>query len=264
MWRTSTLDDNYPAYIRRMMRSTLPETYESQVQHLQSSPKFERLENEQWSPRSFPGYTVVTPPGNDPSNGPLYAQVAAQQQKLLESLGTDLFIPIPPDSFHLTIADLIWSDGFIHATTTDPEFEEKLRSSIATSFEQSSHLKQNQPIRFKVAGLMVMTRALALALVATDEAGYNQMLELRRSIYQSPLLMSIGIEQQYHFTPHITLGYFGDLSEVDRSALAQKIDQLNQPWLDAEETFWVKQAELRRFPDMTRYERSSDWPSFVF
>jgi hypothetical protein len=260
------LDDNYPAYIRRMMRSTLPDTYESQVRHVQSSPKFERLASGTWSPNPFPGYTVVTPPGQqeDLANGAFYGHLAEYQQQLVQSLGQELFIPVPSESFHLTIADLIWSDGFIHATTSDPGFEEKLRSSIAASFEQNSHLRLEQPIGLKAVGLMVMTRALAIALVATDETGYNQMLELRRSIYQSPLLMSIGIEQQYHFTPHITLGYFGDLSTVDRSALAVKMDELNQPWVGTEETFWVKKAELRHFPDMTKYTRSEDWPSFLF
>jgi hypothetical protein len=259
------LDDNYSTYIRRMMRSTLPDTYESQVRNLQSSPKFERLPSGSWSPKPFPGYTVVTPPGaEDPANSPLYGHVAEYQQQLIQVLGSSLFIPVPSESFHLTIADLIWSDSFTHAMATDPSFEEKLRSSIEASFEHNRQARLDQPIGFRVVGLMVMTRSLALALVATDEAGYNQMLELRRSIYQSPLLMSIGIEQQYHFTPHITLGYFGDLAAVDRSALATKIDELNQPWVGTEETFWAKQAELRRFPDMTQYTRSSDWPSFIF
>ncbi len=259
------MDDTYSTYIRRMMRSTLPDTYESQVRNLQSSPKFERLPSGAWSPKEFPGYTVVTPPGaEDPANSPLYGHVAEYQQQLVQSLGPSLFIPVPPESFHLTIADLIWSDSFTHAMKTDSGFEEKLRSSIEASFEQNRQISLDQPIGFRVVGLMVMTRALALALVATDEAGYNQMLELRRSIYQSPLLMSIGIEQQYHFTPHITLGYFGELSEVDRSALATKIDELNQPWVGTEETFWAKKAELRQFPHMNSYVRSSDWPSFTF
>jgi hypothetical protein len=265
-WRTSTLDDNYSTYIRRMMRSTLPDTYESQVRNLQSSPKFERLPSGAWSPKTFPGYTVITPPGaeEDPANAALYGNVAKYQQQLVNSLGQELFIPVPLESLHLTIADLIWSDSFTHAAAMDSNFEEKLRSSIEASFEHNAQTRPHQPIGFRVVGLMVMTRALALSLVATDEAGYNQMLELRRSIYQSPLLMSIGIEQQYHFTPHITLGYFGDLAAVDRSALATKIDELNQPWVGTEETFWAKQAELRQFPHMNSYVRSSDWPSFIF
>lgn len=259
------MDDNYPAYIRRMMRSTLPDTYDAQIRHVQSSSKFERLTSGAWSATPFPGYTVVTPPAEeDPANGPLYGRIETYQQQLVQALGSSLLIPVPPGSFHLTIADLIWSDAYLHAKASDPDFEEKLRSSIATSFEQSSHLRLDQPIGFRIVGLMVMTRAVVLALAATDETGYNQMLELRRSIYQSPDLMAIGIEQQYHFTPHITLGYFGDLSAVDRSALATQIDTLNQPWVGTEETFWVKQAELRQFPDMTRYSRSEDWPSFLF
>ena len=71
-----------------------------------------------------------------------------------------------------------------------------LQSGIAGSFQQSSHLRSRTPIPFRLAGLMVMTRALAVSLVATDETGYRHVLEMRRSIYQNPDLISIGIEQQ--------------------------------------------------------------------
>lgn len=259
------MDDNYSAYLRRIMRSTLPDTYESQVRNVQSSGKFEQTDSGTWMPTAFPGYTIVTPTGReDSANESLYERLASFQQQLLGALSSQIFIPVPPSSFHLTVADLIWSDAFDDALKADPDFEQKLCLSVKESFEQSSHLRTSQPISFRVVGLMVMTRSLTLALAATDEAGYNQILELRRSIYQSPRLMSIGIEQQYHFTPHITLGYFGDLSAIDRSALAIQIDELNQPWLGSEETFSLKTAQLRQFPDMSSYKRSDDWASFTF
>jgi len=57
---------------------------------------------------------------------------------------------------------------------------------------------------------MVMTRSVGVCLAPTDENSYKQILEFRRSIYQNPDLIALGIEQQYHFTAHITLAYFGD------------------------------------------------------
>ncbi len=186
------------------------------------------------------------------------------QRQLGTQLGAEVFIPLPPESFHLTIADLIWDSAYRHALEANAGFEQQLQSGIANSFQQSSHIQSHQPIPFRIVGLMVMTRAIAIALAAVDETGYRQILELRRSIYQNPDLIAIGIEQQYHFTPHITLGYFGDLKSVDRSALATQIDQLNERWIGSDQTFWIKQAELRKFPNMIQYDRDETWATFEF
>jgi hypothetical protein len=259
------LDENYQIYLNRILRNTLPETYQSQVQHIQSSPKFQRAANGSWQATDFPGYTVITPPGQeDGKNADLYGQLATYQKQISQKLGTDVFIPIPPESFHLTLADVIWDSAYLHACQ-DPLFDKQLHQQIRQSFQQCDPFSIGQPIRFQVIGLMVMTRAIAVALAATDEVGYYNILNLRRSIYQNSGLMEIGIEQQYYFTPHVTLGYFGDLSGCDRATLSQQLDELNQRWIGtAQQEFWVYQAELRKFPNMTSYTRESDWPTFRF
>ena len=258
------MDDTYQAYLNRMMRATLPDAHLMQVSHVQESPKFSRTEGA-WVPSSFPGHAVITPPGGtDVANEGVYEFLAQYQSELAAKLGEDLFIPLPKDSFHLTLADLIWDSAYEHAVEADPGFDGKLQAGIAGSFGQSSHLQSREPIPFRLAGLMVMTRALAVSLVATDETGYRKILEMRRSVYQNPDLVSIGIEQQYHFTPHITLGYFGSLKGVDRTALTQTINELNQPWLMTDRTFWLKEAQLRKFPNMVTYDREADWATFEF
>jgi hypothetical protein len=258
------LDENYQIYLNRILRHTLPETYKAQVQHIQSSPKFSRTD-QGWQPNPFAGYTVVTPPGEaDGKNAELYAVIESYQRQVSQKLGQDCFIPIPATSFHLTLADVIWADAYAHAKAT-PGFDEKLHERVAQSFQQCSPFLIGEPIRFQVVGLIVMTRAIAMALAATDEVGYYNILNLRRSLYQNPGLIEIGIEQQYYFTPHITLGYFGELGDVDRAVLSEQLDALNQTWLgNSQQEFWVHQAELRQFANMTSYNRQPDWPTLKF
>jgi hypothetical protein len=258
------LDENYQIYLNRILRTTLPETHRSQLQHIQRSAKFER-DGDKWVPAPFPGYTVVTPTGSeDHKNAPFYESLAGYQTKLADRLGQDLFIPVPPSSFHLTLADVIWDSNYTHAAET-PGFEAQLRGQIAQSFQKCQPFSNNQPIRFQVLGLMVMTRAISLALAATDEIGYFNILNVRRAIYQNPGLIELGIEQQYYFTPHITLGYFGELGNVDRGQLDVALEEMNQPWIGAaEQEFWVHQAQVRKFSDMHHYSRESDWPAFQF
>ena len=137
---------------------------------------------------------------------------------------------------------------------------------VAQIFEQyRQSLTQTNPIRWQMLGLIVMPRAVGICLVPKDEGSYDQILKFRRTIYQNPNLIALGIEQQYHFTAHITLGYFGNISpNLDRDRLSATLSQLNQQWLETPQELWVHRVELRKFDDMTRYYREPDWPVLDF
>ncbi len=261
------MDDTYQVYVNRVARMTLPEAYQTQVQYIQPSPKYAPDAAGVIQPAAFPGYTVITPPWrDDPENNAFYERLASYQAQVLQQLPPDLLIPLPAWSFHFTLADLIWASAYRHAIE-DPEFELSLHQRVAESFQKSlPAVQSDQPIRWQIMGLFFRTRALGVCLVPKDEASYNRVIELRRTIYQNSNLIGLGIEQQYDFTAHITLGYFGEpAAEIDRDKLAETLIKLNEWWLEtSEQTIQVQQAQLRKFEDMTRYHRESDWPSLRF
>jgi hypothetical protein len=246
---------------------TLPEAYRSQVQHIQESAKFQPDSGYRQAV-PFPGYTLITPPAVEASeNSAFYAQLQDYQQQLLKlSVDSDLIVPVPSTSFHLTLADLIWDSAYRDACEKNPEFEQQLRSCLAEIFQeyQQSIASESQPIYWQVLGLIVMPRAVGVCLVPQDERCYEQIIKFRRTIYQNPQLIALGIEQHYHFTAHITLGYFGEISsDLDRTNFGTMLSQLNQQWLLNSPKFLIDRVELRKFDDMTHYYRQSDWPSLV-
>jgi 2'-5' RNA ligase len=260
------VDENYQTYLNRAMRLTLPETYRSQVQHIQESPKYRPHPEKGFEAVPFPGYTIVTPPAMDDSqNAALYTSLEYYQKQIAQQLGENLFTPVPPDSFHLTLADLIWDSAYRHANQ-DPNFESQLQKLIAQIFQQYQSNSEGKLIQFQAIGLMVMTRAIAVCLVPTEEHAYDRLLAFRRAIYQNHDLMGLGIEQQYYFTPHITLGYFGRIPAAETYAqLGDSFVELHQEWLENEpQKFSVHRAELRKFDDMTLYYRESDWATLEF
>ncbi|MBW4468173.1 MAG: DUF1868 domain-containing protein [Pegethrix bostrychoides GSE-TBD4-15B] len=259
------MDDTYQVYINRVARMTLPEAYQTQVQYIQPSPKYAPDAAGVIQPAAFPGYTVITPPWrDDPENAGFYEHLASYQQQVLEKLPPGLLIPLPAKSFHFTLADLIWASAYRHAIQ-NPEFEPSLHQRVAESF-QKVPAQSDQPIQWQVIGLFLRTRALGVCLVPKDEASYNRVIELRRTLYQNSDLIGLGIEQQYDFTAHITLGYFGEpAADIHRETLAETLIKLNEWWLETgEQLIQVQRAELRKFADMTRYHREPDWPSFQF
>jgi hypothetical protein len=261
------LDENFQTYLNRAMRMTLPDTYRTQLQNIQESPKFEPHPDQGFVPTNFPGYTIITPSKKEelPENQALYDLLEQLQTQLVEEFGTSVFAPIPPSTFHLTLADLIWNDAYLHAKE-DSAFEIQLQTQIANIFQECRPLSEGKPVPLQVLGLMLMPRAIGVCLAPTDEASYGRILKFRRAIFQNHDLMGLGIEQQYYFTPHITLGYFGALPSLEKRAqLSDRLGQLNQPWLaEHPQIFKVHQAELYQFDDMSHYHRAEDWATFKF
>lgn len=263
------MDDTYQTYVNRVVRATLPETYQSQVQHIQVSPKFLQQPDGTIAPAPFPGYAVITPPwAEDDKNGEVYEHLHHYQQQILDRLEPNLLIPVPTKSFHFTLADLIWANSFRHACQEDADFEQKLHDRVAESFEKSQPLVQyGQAVRWQIIGLFLRTRALGVCVVPRDEASYNRIIALRRTLYQNSDLIALGVEQQYNFTAHITLGYFGEAANtVDHDRLSQALIELNNHWLESEQAhdIWVHHAELRKFDDMTHYYREPNWAVLEF
>jgi len=262
------LDDNYQTYLNRVARLTLPEAYRSQVQHIQESYKFQLVGGSRQA-APFPGYTLITPSAaEDSENSGFYSQLEAYQQELLQiPINHDLIVPVPAASFHVTFADLIWDSAYRDACEQNPDFEQHLRSCIAEILQQyqESLTPGSEPIYWQMLGLIIMPRAVAVCLVPKDERCYEQIVKFRRTVYQNPKLIALGIEQHYHLTAHVTLGYFGEVSaDLDRTKLSDTLSQLNQNWLLNAPEFVINRVELRKFDDMTQYYRQTDWPSLDF
>lgn len=246
------MDETYQIYVNRVASLTLPTTYQNQLKNIQKSPKFQQRQ-----PVTFPGYTVLTPPYQDDLiNESFYHQLTLIQQQLVAKIEPNFLIPVPPESFHLTLADLIWEDNYRNAVKQDPTFEQNLKQAISDSFQayQKMGLAKGQ-CQWQILGLLVFPRALVVGLVPCNELSYDKIFQLRRSLYQNQELIGLGVEQQYHFTAHITLGYFDEIPDhLDTNHLESVILSFNDQWMEKEpQILTIEQAELRKFENMTRF-----------
>ncbi|QLE52448.1 DUF1868 domain-containing protein [Nostoc sp. C057] len=248
---------------------TLPEAYRSQAQHIQESSKFQPNSGLREA-ASFPGYTLITTPAAEEKseNSAFYAKLQTYQQELLQlPVNRNLIIPVPPASFHVTLADLIWDHAYLDARENNPKFDEELPSCLAEMFQQYQQLMTNRshPIKWQMLGLILMPRAIAVCLVPQNESCYEEIIKFRRTIYQNPKLIALGIEQHYHFTAHVTLAYFGEVSsDLDRTSFSTNLSELNEKWLFNLPEFSINRVELRKFDNMTHYYREPDWPILDF
>ena len=257
------MDESYQDYINRVARLTLPSACSMQLQAIQKSPKF--IDGKAIY---FPGYSVITPLAvEDSANKIFYQQLETIQQNFSQQLEAGFFIPLPSDSFHFTIADLIWDDSYRQLVAADPNFDHKLQQQIATSFQQYLDSASNKkPLTWQLWGVITRPRAIMAGLVPKDQESYESIIELRRAIYQNSGLIGLGIEQQYDLTAHITLGYFGNVPQnLNRDHLCIVLSQINDRLVESElPEFTLKQAQLRKFEDMIHYHRKPDWAIVKF
>lgn len=257
------MDESYQDYINRVARLTLPSACSTQLQTIQQSPKFV-----DGKAVAFPGYSVITPPaGEDKDNGSFYRRVETLQQQLAQQLEPNFFTPLPPTSFHFTLADLVWDDNYRQIAADNPDFDQELRQQVAASFEQyQKSASTSQTLTWQMWGIITRPRAIMACLVPKDQESYKAVTELRRSLYQNSGLIGLGIEQQYDLTAHITLGYFANIpTDLNRDRLCIVLSQINDRLVESElPTFTVKGAELRKFEDMVQYNREPDWAAVKF
>ncbi len=257
------MDEAYQDYVNRVARLTLASTYQTQAAHLQPSPKFTLSAEGEVEPAPFPGYSVTTPTAeSDTTNTPFFQAL----QTLQGQLAATWLVAVPPASFHLTLADLLWDDRYSSAIAANPHFETQLQARIAESFQQFLATDSaSGPICWRFLGLLMRPRAIAVCLVPQEAAAYERVVSLRRAIYQNSGLIDLGIEQQYDFTAHVTLGYFLKTPDTgERERLVGTLQQLNDKWLAEDPpAFVVERIELRKFDDMTHFYCNEGFPTLA-
>ncbi|NEO85445.1 MAG: DUF1868 domain-containing protein [Spirulina sp. SIO3F2] len=256
------MDETYQVYLNRVARQTHPDTYRSQVQNLQESPKFK-----EGQPLPFPGYTINTPGEADAANQLFYQNLQQAQTELVTLLGEDLLIALPSEILHFTVGDLIWDTAYRHAVTNNPNFEKQLCGCLAQSFRQYEEMEpERSPIQLQLLGLLLRPRSIGVVLAPIDEPSFGRLMQLRRAIYQNPDLIALGVEQQYPFTAHITLGYFNAIpSPLDRAQLCEQLLSFNDRWIGTQpQILRSSQAALYQFGDMTHFEHRPSFPLVTF
>ncbi len=257
------MDETYQIYLNRVMRLTLPTTHSTQLQNIQESPKFS-----QGKPTPFPGYSIISPiVESDTVHVELYQYLKDYQQQLLPQVESGLIVPVPATSFHFTLADLIWENAYRDAIEENYDFEQQLYECISSSFQEyQQSIDTKRPLYWQLLGLIIRPRSIGVCLVPKDEASYNHLAQLRRFVYQNPGLIALGIEQQYHFTAHITLGYFSNIpTDLNRDRLTTTLATLNEKYVDEKApTLTIKEAKLLKFDDMTNFYQPTAAPILEF
>lgn len=169
------------------------------------------------------------------------------------------FCPLPPDSYHVTLADLV-HDGNLHEVppvkrtqfgangiSAGCEYPAILAMAVGRS-----GLLTHKMWDFGVDRLLIMNRsALAMSLAPYDADAFTQLMAARDRL-GAILLEQFGIRLQ-PYVPHVTIGYFANKDCADAAAAdVEALDIGMRSRLEGR-TFRFAPPAPYRFPDMAHY-----------
>lgn len=166
-------------------------------------------------------------------------QLRALQRELYEQAGGLLSDPLEPDTFHMTLHDLV------NGSPQDPTLPEKMAIAEARVKALLAQWRDLPPLRMKTTRLFNMVNtSIVLGLRPADAESWRRLDELY-------LALEAVVPLGYGLTPHITMAYFrpGTYSQEAllplRGALQNVEPELELP---------MENLVFQTFEDMNHYE----------
>lgn len=182
-------------------------------------------------------------------------------------------VPVPDDTLHMTLADLISQQAYV-LNVKESKRERELIDEVKNIFDDFTSNNQHDIPQMKLKGLSLVPQSPVCLVAIVDPRtpkDCTTLMELRRFIHdRSPILIDMGVKRQFPYVFHITLAYIeGFLSKDDRNQLKDKILELNKSIFHNSKVipFNILSAELRKFDDVSRFDRDPDdtlWPVVNF
>jgi len=258
-----TTDFDYKLYQERQQYAISPENIESQAQAFRCSDKF-ILDRETWDIIDYKGFAVVSMVQNNPSNDRLLNFLDSSREFLASKLNLpEAYYFLPRESYHQTIANTLSDKRYLENIVNkgiEPVYHEFIKetfSSIALPLLQ-------QPLKMTMIGVNIFGSCIALLGIFNHMEDYNMISGFRQQFYQSDNLNKLDIKWTRPFVGHITLAYLGrNLELAEKKLLADTINELNA-FVPNELIFNIAKAELRKYNDLSCFQRNPEFPVFHF
>jgi hypothetical protein len=225
-----------------------------------------RLVNGKWVPSPYRGFALVSMVKDNSENDSLFEALCDYQQQLLKGEFLDQIYPLPPESFHQTIANFLSGNRYsahIEAPGLRTSYPEVV-GKVLRKMEPSSPAG---PLVMHMLGLSIFGSAFGVLGIISSETDYQKMIHLRNRLYHSPQMNRMGIQRTRPFIGHITLGYFGEdfvKNEIRQKLFIEKCISLNQNIQKGGWKFTLHAAQLRRYENLSLFEHPNNYPEWVF
>ncbi len=206
-------------------------------------------------PVDCPGITLLAEPirAKDPCNPyAIEGFIAKNLEKLQDKIKgeTSRFVPVPPETLHLTVADLLWEERY-----------EVLINSQGSEIQKTPLFQEIDRLLKRLGGSSTSLSAtivgvggfpgVVVALVDFESSDYDRIKSCRDEIYSNFVLANYGVFREYPFLGHVTLGYIEAVPPYRLDSVLNEI-RLTNPfgW-----TFQFETVGIYQFENMSAYKQ---------
>ncbi len=234
-------DGDITEYHARLAECLGPNGWAEAMDSIRASPKF--LEG---VATRYPGVTMMTPAGPaDPWAVEVYALLQELQESLVGSMANSV-IPVNPDSFHVTVGDLVAGEAY--SSGCDKAISRAVKRILASLGDDDVEPD------WRVAGVALFEHAVVGLLEPVSESDYLPIVELRDRLYCDLPLRALGVRRPRPLMLHVTLAYFDSgPTEADRARWNDVLEASLEACRRRSATMLVRDVGIHRFNDMSAF-----------
>lgn len=253
MIATDASELTYAAYQERQHREVTREGLFLRAARLSGTDKFRRVDGH-WQSRPYVGHAVVSMLAGVPENEALQLRLEACQQALVGELADPaLLFPLPPASFHQTVANTLSGEAH-QRLVVERDLARVYPRRVTDVFSEFTPPLAMDPLRMRMIGLALFGSALGVLGVFEHEGYFRRILLFRDQFYGHPLIRDMGVRRTRPFIGHITLAYVGESpDDGQRRQLVNALDRLNAEYFPCAGDFILRQAELRAYDHLAEF-----------
>ena len=198
-------------------------------------------------PEPYPGCTVLATPYPVTS---LVTQFSSLRRCLSNVQG---FTPVPPNTYHMTVADLLSDNRYSTASGNKP-----MMDAFFQTVKEIIARHRCRTFDAQIVGIGAFPGVVVAFVDFTSEEDYSWIVRLRDAIFADPTVKNEGVERRFPFVGHLTLGYVESLVtngfNADMNETRRAVNEMRQATPPVPMSFTIAGAALYSFPDMSRYD----------
>ncbi len=256
---------SFAEHQQRQMREVSKEGLENSASRMKAGTKF-YLDLNTWRPIPYKGYAVLSMVSDAIDNRPLEKVLIDAQTRLSSALGLgDKMYLLPKESFHQTTASML-SDKRFEQHIVSNGLENEYPFLVSETFTNIPQEKFSKPVAMKMIGLSIFSNAIGILGIFENEMDYHRITRFRAQFYENSTIQNLGIVRTRPFIGHITLAYFGHelLTMQQQNDLVNVCHDINQSWQGHEPEFFMNQAALRQYDNLSAFNMLPDLPVYKF
>lgn len=250
---------DYDAYQERQYNEVTRHQLETRADQLGVGGRAQ-WDGAKWTPVPYPGFAMQAMLSQSSNHNALSLELQAAQYQLVSAVKRKgLLYPLPPSSFHQTVASTFSGQRLVESLGSDDlgqDFPQRIEQAL-----QTWTAREGTAPRMQLFGVGLFRAAIGVLGVFERPSDFGRVRAFRDFFYGHDELARLGLVRTRPFIGHLTLAYVeGPLTRSEKAALLDAIDRINGELRKRPLAFEMPEARLHRYRDLSAFVTEASYP----